>query len=307
MWVCGSERVLVEEVVDQTRAAIDAPAVDYYSFAAGADRERDIWDAINQYSIDPTAKRLIVVRSADKLKSWGRLDQWLAASRSVSATYVLFVSDSPDFPYEPSREHPGKLSKTLKPYAAAIKARGKLVRCSPLRDEDLREYVRRRIEVSDLVLDYLLARVGGSVARLNNVLLQMEMFKGSLSRELVDLFCSPSPEESFTKALLFERKQQAFVNAKSLAPDEYSRTIGVLNSHLTYLGKMNKAVRARRTPTEIIRAGDIPAAFVREMLLSAKLYDEGKRNHCRVLLAIADDAVARGERVGVMEALISLW
>lgn len=293
--------------MDHVRATVAPAPEEFLSYVVGQDPEKEVWAALNEFPASRGTRRLVVVRGAERMRSWEPLWGWAASLRSLPGAFALFVSGESDFPYKPSPDRPGKLSRALLPHGAVIQSKGQLVRCAPLGPADLREYARRRVDGSDLVLDYLVARSGSSVAALNGALMKLELFRGSLSRDIVDLFCEPCAEESLTEALLFERKAQAFVNARHLGPDEYARVIGRLNSQLSYLGKMNRAVRARRSMADLIRAGDVPAAFARDMLLAAKLYDEDKRRHCRDLLAIADDVVARGERSGVMEALISMW
>lgn len=67
-WVCGPERLLVEEVVDTTRRQIAASDMDYVTISCVPSAEnkepvKDMWDAASQYPLVPGANRLILCRS----------------------------------------------------------------------------------------------------------------------------------------------------------------------------------------------------------------------------------------------------
>lgn len=93
-WVCGSERILVEEVVDSVRANLHASDMDYVSLVAGSSPDREIWAALNQYPFDPKANRLVLVRDVERVKRWAPFLDWMANSRLLPTNYALFVSSS---------------------------------------------------------------------------------------------------------------------------------------------------------------------------------------------------------------------
>src|SRR5207247_5800197 len=96
-WVCGDQQVLVDEVVDTIRARLRVSELDYASFTGGVDLDRDIWAAANQYPLNPTANRLVLVRRAEKVRNWQPLEGWLAASRQLPGNHLLYVAAADDF------------------------------------------------------------------------------------------------------------------------------------------------------------------------------------------------------------------
>lgn len=305
-WVCGSERVWVEDVVDHVRSAVGASAVDYGSYSAGVDADREIWAGVNQYSIDPGAPRLVVVRDAERVRDWGPFLEWCQHSREMPTTHIVFVSGEEDFPYSPGPE--GKRGKgVLRGHVVKVKERGRLVRCGPGSRDDLRWWIRRTVGGSDLVVDYFIDRAGGSVPVIADALKKMELFSGELSREAVDLLCRRSSEDSFV-ADVIRGDTVGAVGALAVLPEGgYGRTVGRLNAMLTHLGRLNVAVRSRETVVDVIKGGEVPVAVAREFYPVAQHYSEERRSRCREVLGLTDQALMQGQRVGVMEALVALW
>lgn len=306
-WVCGTERVLVEEVVDHVRSTLAPADVDYVSLVAGSDPDKEVWAQANQYPMTPKAPRLVLVRDADRIKKWKPLEDWINSSRLTPTQHLLFVSNESDFPYLPNPQ--GKPT-TLKPHAELIKAKtlGRLIRCAPPNEEDLVYLVQRLMPGTDShTAAYLITRTQGSVSLIHNVAGKASVFKGSVSPQVIDALCSESPSEDFTHELLALHKPQAFLALEALAYQDYPKTIGSLDRSLDYMGKLNQALRRKQTLKDISMSKEVPVFIARLLLPYAKHYDPQRITSCRQVLAMADSNIQAGAREATMEAVVSLW
>jgi DNA polymerase III delta subunit len=303
-WVCGEERVLVEEIVDHVRTALAPSDFDLQQFVAGIDKDRDVWAAVNTYPSRPTANRLVVVRDVEKVKSWQPLLSWLANSRVMPTSYLLLVSSSLDFDYELKD---GKRDG-LKPHQEAIKQRGSLVKCTVPTGDDLRVWANRTAQCSQDDIDFLMNRVGGDLGRAYGVLRKCALFGSFVDRRVIEVLSSESPADDYTDSLVALRKPGALLALSELPPTEYLRAIALLDSRLETLAKLHEALRNRRTFKEITSdKGGVSQFLAHKLIGVAKHYDPKRRSHCRQVLALIDFAVRGGARDGTMEALVALW
>jgi DNA polymerase III delta subunit len=304
-WVCGEERVLVEEVVDHTRAALGVSDMDYVSIVAGSAPDKEIWAAANQYPFTPDQNRLVLVRDAERVKRWDPLEAWLANTRQLPTVHLLFVSSEHDFPYQTGKD--GKSTGDLKRHVGWIKGKGHLVRCSYPNEEDVVAWVKRQVDSPVRVAEHLLRRVGGDLGLARNVCLKAQLFSGELSTPVVDVLCSESPSSDFVDALVRLQKPKAFRALEVLPQDAWSMTIGQLDYRLEILGKLHSALRKGQTIKDVSISGSVPVFLARELMPVAKIYDRDRRLSCRRVLAVADDALRGGARDGCMESLVALW
>lgn len=302
-WVCGSERVLVEEVVDHVRATLACSDLDRACYDAGSTPDKEIWASINQYSLEPGAKRLTVVRDAEKIKRWQPMIEWLQESRLTPNSYLLLVSNDTELPYV---KKDGK-TDGLQPFAEAIKARGHLVRCATPSEEALVGWVQRRVACSEDTAKYLLERSAGELGLVQSVGQKLALFPGEPSREIIDVLCVERPAEDFTEAIISGRKPKALSALEGLSERDYSKVIGLLDSRLDLLSKLHLALRRRMSMREIVSMKGVHVFIARPLIPYSKNYDPIRVRRCRQLLAVIDDALRSGARDGCMEALVSLW
>ncbi len=301
-WVCGDQLVLVEEVVDATRAALALGPLDYLSFTAGADTEGDIWAAAHQYPLNPGGgQRLVLVRAADLLTRWSALHAWLGNLRALPGAHLLFVSAEPDFPYEYVQ---GKRAG-LKDHVEAIKARGRIVRCAQPNDIDALTWtLRRGPTLDEEMARYLLYRAGANLATVATVCGKLAALPGTPGRTSIDALCDAEPADSFVDSLLALNKPHALLAAANLPEREYGRVFALLDNRLDLLAALWRATRAGLTQREI--AG-LPTFLVRRYTPMAKHYEPGRCAYARRVLAVCDAAVRNGARTAVIEALVALW
>lgn len=296
-WICGDQRVLVEEVVDTIRAHLGVAELDYVSLSASPTFERDVWAAANQYPLNPGSPRLVLIRDAQKLTRWEQLHRWLARTRQLPGVHLVLVSADADLPTTGKR--------TLAPHAAALKApRGTLVRASLPAPADLLAWVHRRARIDDTTALYLLERTGGDLALAAAVCAKLSLFAGAAGRTAIDALVAERPATDFTACLLALDKRRALLCIPDLTDAETTRTIGLLDSRLDLLSALHRIQLAGQSYRDAV---GINPYLVRAYLPLARHYDPKRCVYRRRVLAVVDDAFRSGARTGVLESLVSLW
>lgn len=304
-WVCGSERILVEEVVDVTRAQTHDGNISHATtFHAGSGPDRDIWDTANQHDLRAHIK-LVIVRDAEKIKRWEPLGEWLNTMRSTPKVHLLFVSNDPDY-FVVDKV---KKSKTLQPYAELLRAKtrrvAQIVRCSPLNEADAIAWARRRApQLDEEMARYLLTRTGGNLWVTGAVCGKLFLFPGLVGKNVINQLCGEAPSGTFVEALLMMRKPEAFLALETLSESEYGMVLGLLDSRLDMLAMLNHAARSGYGNRDVQQ---LPVFLVQQFMPIAKHYDEARCLHIRRVLAVVDSAYRSGARGGLMEALVALW
>jgi len=300
-WVCGDQPVLVEEVIDTTRAQLQVSELDIASFTGGVDLDRSIWAAANQYPLAATARRLVLVRAAEKVKNWEPLEGWIAASRRLPNNYLLFASGDDDFPYLAGD---GRRAG-LKPHVELIKNKGRIVRCTLPNQTDLVAWAHRRAPTLDEpTLRHLLHYAGGNLSAVATVAGKLAVLNGTAGPRTVEALCDESPADTFADSLLSLNKRAALLHAETLDERDLPRLISHLDSRLDLLAQLWRATQAGLSPREV--QGQ-PIFLVHRYLPIAKHYDPRKCVNCRRVLAVCDEAVKSGARIGLIEALVALW
>lgn len=299
-WVCGNQRVLVEEVVDTIRTILAPSELDYQCLYAGSD-ETEVWATVRQYPLTPGANRLIVVRDAEKLTRWAQLTSWMATTRQLPGVYLVLVSNDSDLPYITELGRKGG----LKPHIAAIKApRGSLVRCAMPAEDDAVAWVRRRAQMDDATAKFLLTRTGGNLATVAAVCAKINLFDGAAGTATIEALCAEKPSASFVDLLLGLDKKAALLRVPDLPDAEAGKLIGLLDSRLDLLASLH---RIQVTGQSLREATGINPYLARLYIGIAKHYDQSRCVYRRRVLAVVDDAFRNGAREGVWEALVALW
>jgi DNA polymerase III delta subunit len=300
-WVCGDQRVLVEEVVDTVRRTLAPSAGNLLSLRASASTEAQVWAATAQYPLDTATPRLVIIRDAEKLTRWDRLTQWLGRTRQLPGVYLLFVSNENDLPYERAE---GKKAG-LKAHVAAIRApRGSLVKCSMPNEADALAWVRRRAPMNDATAAHLLHRAGGDLGEVAAVCAKLSLFDGHASTATIDALCRQRPADSFTDSLLALDKTSALLAVADLNKHDSAMLIGLLDSRLDLLQTLHHIHNAGQPLWEI---SGVNRYLARQYLPIARHYEPARCVYRRRVLAVVDDAFRNGARDAVWEALVALW
>jgi hypothetical protein len=297
-WVCGTEIVLINEVIEHTRGLVDDAAW----FTAGDDSERDIWAAAFQPLLG-TATRLVMVSRAGHLRRWDMLERWLAAApRELPGMWLLLADDRPDFPRQD-----GKLAV---PATYIRDSRlGQLVKCSPLADEDLIEWARVQIPAaSRAAVVHLADRTGGDLTAIASLAAKARRAGAtSLRPEHIDMLCAEQAGDEFAGELLAQRKSKALLAASQMHPSELGRAIALLVSRLDTVVTLRAAKAADASRRDMTVKYGVPAFLAARLLPLTASYPPAVARRRREALALADSEFRRGAREGLAEALTALW
>jgi hypothetical protein len=302
-WLCGTEKVLVEEVVDEVRASL-GPKVEYYSLVGKMMADKLIWDIAFQHSIIPDTTKLIVVRHAEKLEDWGPLATFLANSRSLPNTYLVFVSEDASL-YTEKDDYGNR--EWLPPAILKGNVKASTIECKKLKREDIIELIKARTKADDRTAKYLMMHSGGSLYEIVNLCKKVALFDGKLTEHLVDVLCAEFPIDDFITLLLSMKKPEAMIVSKNVPVEAYSDVFQEIDAKLDVLRQLNPLL-GRTTPfREIAYEIKTSDALVRELFPIAKYYDKSRVQRYREVLAILDGYYHRGMTTNLLELLVSLW
>lgn len=304
-WLCGDQRVLVEEIVTAIRTALKVSPVDHVVLSAKDAPARDIWAAANQYPLEPGANRLVVIRDAEAVTRWEPLTAWLDNARLLPGVHLVFVSNESDVPRVGAQGR--RKGSALRPHVEAIQAKrrvGQVVRCTLPNEADAIAWVRRRSRLDVEMASHLLTRAGGKLATVATVCDMIALFDGSPGPGTLDALCEPAAPDSLVDRLLAGDKPAALRALAVLEPAEYGATISLLASRIDLMASLFKHTRAGQSPRDITH---LPVFLVHQYHPWAKDYPPARCAYVRQVLAVVDDAYRTGARTGLVEALIALW
>ncbi len=112
------------------------------------------------------------------------------------------------------------------------------------------------------------------------------------------------PGTGVVDLLLHHKKPQALTAAERLDEAEYPRILSLLDLRLETMAALWRAAR------EGLQARDlraVPTFVAMRYMTAARHYDPRRCLFDRQVLAVVDDAVRRGARFGVLQALVVLW
>jgi DNA polymerase III delta subunit len=292
-YLAGPDRVLVEEVVDAIRERADPHELDYASLNTTENPTTAIWDAINQYPLDPTRRRLVIVRDCERIQKWTTLTSWLG-SRLIPQVTAVFVDGRATV--DTQREHIAAIAKT-----------GRLVTCGPLNDDDAHAFLASKCAIDKSDCLRLLERVGGDIRLALDAARKAAALGARLDDRAVEALTAPSPSEQFEDALIRLDKAAAVAAAALVDPSDLSRTIGALDYRLEQVRKLAAAQRRQMTIADIIKNSKIPPFVIKRLLPVTKHYPRDATARRTAALATADSALRTGARDGVLELLTALW
>lgn len=331
-WLCGSERVLVEQAVDDIRSALRfvGPLV-CATFTLPSDDVSDVWGSAFQQMLD-SSNRLTLVRGADRISSWDPLTAWLEQSRFMPNSFLAFVSSKSDFPRAPSfmsAPKPGKkygrMTKgVLDSHIAGIQKKGALVRCSyPRPDLNWVKFKSgyRSDEIQILEwLDslapgitpetgvHLIRQSGHDLRKMRDFCKMLSLLGATPSIALVDSMVRPSAAESFIDSLTVGDKRKAMRALEFLRVDEYGQVLSGLFTRTMKMGRLNELYReGRRTPDQLIsERGSLNVLFV-NFENSIGLYTPSRLDRLLPAMVETESAWRSGISAGVLETLVSVW
>jgi DNA polymerase III delta subunit len=235
VWVCGSERVLVEEIVQHVKNSRTFSALDSAVLDASQLTESQLWDELYQRPIVEDSNRLVLVYGSQEISDFTRMREWVRDFPTCfPTTVVCFISDD-DAPPETTFLKPPKVT---------------VVKCSKLSQEDCVRWVKSISPLSERSSRAVLDHVAGSLEDAQQVCNKIKRSMGSsplvsLTNEQIKSFIAETPSE-FTDALLSLDKQRAFVSINYMSDDEKYRAVSILESRLSQLSKLQRILRTSK-------------------------------------------------------------
>jgi DNA polymerase III delta subunit len=309
-WVCGTEQVLIEEVVRTIKDDLAPESWNYIPLSVGEDTERSIWSEIDQHPID-SGMRLVVIRNAERIKDWFRLEDWIRFRNLNPNSYLVFVSNEDRLQRLPVPEGAERGTKgAIAPHIAALSGKGTAVECRPYTQATAKyavKWVQEKAPMRDGIAGYLLDRANGDLRLVRDICEKLAVFPDDISITTVNALLSEQPRDDFSDALMALDKKTALLSLEQLPESEYSRTLGLLDSRLDLAGLVHDMQSEYKSPSQISAAAGSKAFLVKDILPVSKHYDRKRRLQIRKVLATADEALRSGNSIAVLEAVVALW
>ena len=311
-YLCGDEPALIQSAVNLLVDSMDVGVENYVSLVAGDVPDKDVWAAMNQYALDPTQKRLVVVYNAEKLKSVKHLEDWLN-SRHMPNSYVIMASNLDDWPYKMELKEGKKVKVYIHPDVRdRVVKSGRFVGCSFPKAEESRqrqvaEYITElgTISINDAL--YLYRRVGEDLGKCRDVMLKASFFSGTVTEKVIDFLAQEAPDENYVKALLSRRVAVAATAARTVPVEKVPAIFGQLESDLFMLNRINRSIKRDQTSNQLATQMGVHRVQIDSLRDWAKYYDEQRTYGCAQALQASDLAWRRGARDGVLEMLAATW
>lgn len=303
-WVCGTEPVLIDEVVDLIKSNIKVDAVNLEYLDAREVSARAVWNALRQYPFGNDVNRLTIVRGAEKLPLGDDFIQYVKDRGVLPRNYVIFVSSEPQLR---KKEEKGRAVVDALEF---LKGRGTLIECRPFTQSTAKyavEWVKEKANIRGRVAEYLLNRATGDLRLVRDTINKLSVVPGEISMRLVDEMFEARPDDSFLGALFALDRKTALQALKELPKSDYSRTIGLIDARLDLAGLVHDMLVQQRNGGEIAKAAGNMGFLVPDMLAVAKHYDKKRRLRIRKFLATIDSYTEYGVPEGALEALVALW
>lgn len=309
-YVCGEEKVLIDEVVDHIRGALHLQPWNYVSLRAGDDSERAIWAELEQFPLDG-APRLVVVRDAEKLSDLERFTDWVKHRTSNPRTYLVMVSNEPRIPKtSPTEEQRKKGARPEVVPHLQLGIRAHIIECRPFTNATAKysiTWVQSHVKMPETVARHLMERSNFELRLVRDICLKLSVFEGTPSIPVVNELLTERPRDSFTDALFALDRKGALLALREIEPGDYGQIIGGLDARLDLVGMIHDMQTEYHSPYEITKAAGKQAWLVKDLIPVAKHYDTKRRHSIRQLLATIDAVNRQGIATGTMEALTLFW
>jgi hypothetical protein len=303
-WVCGSEPVLIEEIV----ATALAQATSSLVLDAAECSEADVWSAVASPPADPDERLLVLVRSAQRLKRWDQLAPLLTA-RDLGQVRVLFVSSEERLA---RRRGEDEEKAVLAPHLALLRDSrpGMVVECRVPEDwrdmpEWLLEWASTALGGAGRVAGEMLLMLSGSITEAAAVAAKLTGAGIPPSREMITALADPAA--SYTEAVIAGRTAEALAAAAGMTREDTGAAIGLLASRLDLLLALHEAAMRHWDARETAVKGSVPSFLQLRYRAAAASYSHDRARSLRLVLAEADAAWRSGAQDGVPEFVAVLW
>jgi DNA polymerase III delta subunit len=305
-FLCGSERVLVEDVVATWKKILDPAPWNYAELSAEEVPERALWEAVFTVPVGLDAVRLVVVRRAELLKTPERLLP-LLKTRGQPKLFLVLVSSDLEVPRLP----PNDLGKKEAPaWLAALSGKGYIIECRAFTRATAPtavEWVQTKLPMRPAIAGHMLDRADGDLRIVRDTLAKLSALGIPPTVAAINEMFAERPRDTFVDALLAVNKREALMALERLDPDEYLRTVGLLLSSVKFAQMVRQAMVEHVSDTELNRRAGNRSFLLPDVKPVSRFYDRARVKKILETLADADDLLRRGARVGVMEMVVAQW
>lgn len=303
-WVCGSEPVLVDEVVDLIKSTLSPDPINMVYLDASEMSERLIWNELRQLPFGTNATRVTLVANAEKISGDEDFIQYIKDRGVLPRNYVIFVS------HEEALRKKDDTTRDLWAPLEYLKTRGALIECRPFTAATAKHavsWVKEKADIRGRVAEYVLNQATGDLRLVRDTLGKLSVFPGEVTLRVVNEMFEAKPDDTFLGALFALDRKTAMDALKELPREEYSKTLGLVDARLELAGLVHDLLIQHKTSGEIARAAGNKGFLVPDMLPVAKHYDKKRRLRIRQYLATVDGYTTYGVPDGALEALVVLW
>lgn len=231
---------------------------------------------------------------------WEQANAWLDA-RDIPQVRVVLEIDRPDLGDNP------ELRRLVKRSAC------KQVRCAPLNESDAVEWIRTVAGCLSANQAWrVLERTGDELAARDAARAIAAVAGDNLDvpQAVTDLLARPHLTGEFAAALMTGDKPGAIELAQAVPHDDYGWVIARLDAQVEVARRLHETQQIEfgtRAIADLSRTSGIPINLVREVAGVARHFTDARARRATVALAVVDDAVRRGARTGVLEALTAMF
>jgi DNA polymerase-3 subunit delta len=292
----GTERLLIERVVDAVRKAVDsmgAPGFNVEVFdGKGLDAARVISAARTLPMMADT--RLVLVRHVDAMTP---------AEQANLAEYLDDPSESTCFVATATKlDGRAKLAK-------AAKKKGVLIDAKPLRGRELREFIRaeataREHNIAPQAIEALLDAVGDDLAAIDDAIERLSLFVGAGQRIDADavMMCVTRIRVesiwSLVDAIGLKDRRKGIAAAQSLLDDREPplRLLAMVARQLRIVARMREALSEGLRPQEAAKRAGAPPFKAGDLTESARRFTADSLGRAFTLIAETDRALKGSKR-----------
>ena len=300
--MCGSEVVLVDEVVDLIRTSMKTDSVNMCFLDVRDTTERNVWNELRQLPFGMDVNRVTIVRGAENIKDTESFVQYIKDRGALPRNYVVFVSAEPTIRKDEKNETWSPLDY--------LKTRGAVVECKPFTAATAKHavtWVMQKAEIRGSVAEHMLNRATGDLRLVRDTINKLKVFPGEITLRVVSDMFEERPGDTFLGALFSLDRKTALKALKEVPRDDYSKTLGLVDARLDLAGLVHDLLIEHKSSGEIAKIAGNKGFLVPDMLPVAKHYDKRRRLRIRKFLATVDEYSNTGIPDGALEALIALW
>jgi DNA polymerase-3 subunit delta len=292
----GTERLLIERVVDAVRKVVDSMGVPGFNVEVFDGKGLDAARVIS-------AARTIPMMADTRLVLLRHVDAMTPTEQTNLAEYLDDPSDSTCFLATATKlDGRAKLAK-------AAKKKGYLIEAKPLRGRELREFIRaeataREHTIAPQAIEALLDAVGDDLAAIDDAMERLSLFVGAGQRidaEAVMMCVTRIRVESIwslVDAIGLKDRRKGITAAQSLLDDREPplRLLAMVARQLRIVARMREALSEGLRPQEAAKRAGAPPFKARDLTESARRFTADSLGRAFTLIAETDRALKGSKR-----------